>query len=195
MKPNNKRLKSESDVFFQIGTKSGPAKKIPVWKYVENIIWKYVDDEIESFCFLPQWGFKFTRCLLIINSLVSPRWGMTISFCTIWWGYSCWSSSWWFSSHLRWCFYWAEHFIWWIEDRYKPSIHYTPRTPLFEFWFNELGSQKWQFLVNYKVSRGGNDRNAIVYDISFSWIQWKSWISTLSTSFITFSEREPFAIT
>ena len=35
---------------------------------------------------------------------------------------------------------------------------YTSRTPLFEFWLNKLGSQKWQYLGNYKcykVSPGG----------------------------------------
>ena len=32
------------------------------------------------FCFLPQWGFKFTRCLLIINSLLSPVEGWQLSF-------------------------------------------------------------------------------------------------------------------
>ena len=41
---------------------------------------------------------KFMRCLLIINSLVSPCWGMTISFahvhCTICWG-------WWFYLGFR----------------------------------------------------------------------------------------------
>ena len=38
------------------------------------------------------------------------------------------------------------YFIWWIEAKYK----YTQRTLLFEFWLNNLGSQKWLLLKKYK---------------------------------------------
>ena len=82
------------------------------------------------------------------------------------------------------------HFIWWIEAKYKPSTHR-------EFCYLNFDLTKW-------VHKNGNfskTKRAIRSAQVAKWpqrhplrllFQWKGWKGTLSPSFITFSEREPF---
>ena len=61
------------------------------------------------------------------------------------------------------------HFIWWIEAKYKPSTHQEFRYLKFDLtnWVPENGN--FSKTISAKGQpRWQNDRNAILYDISFS---------------------------
>ena len=82
------------------------------------------------------------------------------------------------------------HFIWWIEAKYRPSTHQ-------EFLYSNFDLTNW-------VHKNGNISKTITAMRSAQvakWpqchslrylLQWRGWKGTLSPSFITFSEREPF---
>ena len=82
------------------------------------------------------------------------------------------------------------YFISWIEAKYRPSTHQELRYLNFYLtnWVHENGniSKTISAMRSAKVAKWPQ-RHPLRY-----LFQWKGWKSTLSPSFITFSEREPF---
>ena len=82
------------------------------------------------------------------------------------------------------------HFISWIEAKYKPSTHQELCYLNFDLtkWVQEKHCQNcWNYAIRSVEVAKWPQRNPL-------WLlfQWRGWKSTLSPSFITFSEREPF---
>ena len=82
------------------------------------------------------------------------------------------------------------HFIWWIEAKYRPSTQQELRYLNFDLtnWIHKNGniSKTISAMRSAKVAKWPQ-RHPLRY-----LFQWKGWKSTLSSPFITFSEREPF---
>ena len=82
------------------------------------------------------------------------------------------------------------HFISWIEAKYKPSTHQELCYLNFELtkWVQEKNCQNClnDAIRSVEVAKWPQ-RNSLQL-----LCQWRGWKSTLSPSFITFSEREPF---
>ena len=82
------------------------------------------------------------------------------------------------------------HFIWWMEAKYKPSTHQ-------ELCYLNFDLTNWV----HKNDNISETISAIRSAQVAKWpqchplrylLQWRGWKGTLSPSFITFSEREPF---
>ena len=82
------------------------------------------------------------------------------------------------------------HFIWWIEAKYKPSTHH-------KFCYLNFDITKWihknvKFSNTIRAIRSAEVAKWPQCNLLWYVNQWKDWKSTLSHSFIMFSERYPF---